>query len=126
MEFDAEAILVPAIVFGSLVLIIWTVQFFAAKKRAEAMLTLRLAIEKGQEISPEAMHAMTSMGRHPKADLRQGIVWLAVAGAFGALAGIVATEHVEAVRPLLGVAVFPLFLGIAFLLLHVFTNKRAV
>ena len=118
-----ESIIVPFIVFTSTVLVVWIFNFFAARKRAEAFATLRLAIEKGQEVTPEAMESLSRLS-HPLADLRRGVVLVALAAGFMALAGIVSTEEEQAVRPLLGVSVFPLFLGLAFLGLHVFTNKK--
>ncbi len=117
-----ENIFVPAVVFGSIVAVVWLFQHFAAKKRIEAYATLRTAIEKGQEITPEAMEAMTRIS-NPTADLRRGVVLIALAFAFATLALIVGSEEEDAIRPLLGIGVFPLFLGLAFLGLHVSTNK---
>lgn len=117
-------IVVPTGFFAAIVAGIWLVNWFALKKRAEAFATLRLAIEKGQPITPEAMEAMSRM-KHPKGDLRAGILCIALALAFGALAAIVGSAEQEAIRPLLGVGVFPLFLGLAFIGLHVFTNDRS-
>ncbi|MDZ4762752.1 MAG: DUF6249 domain-containing protein [Alphaproteobacteria bacterium] len=116
-------IFIPIVFFGSLVLIVWLVLMFSSRKRAEAFQTLRLAIEKGQEITPAAMDAMARLG-HPLADLRRGIVFLALALAVGALAGIVGSEEPDAIRPMLGIAVFPLFLGLAFLGLHIFASDK--
>lgn len=116
-------IVVPTGFFAAVVAGIWLVNWFGQKKRAEAFATLRLAIEKGQEITPEAMAAMARM-KHPKADLRSGIICIALALAFGALAGIIGSEEPDVIRPMLGVGVFPLFLGLAFIGLHIFTNDR--
>ncbi len=117
------AIIVPVSAFAALVLIVWLANHFAAKKRADAYATVRMAIEKGQEVTPEAMESMTRI-THPKADLRRGILLLALTGAFVALAGIVATEDEEAVRALLGISVFPLSIGLAYIGLHFFTNDQ--
>ena len=117
------AIVVPLGAFIAIVTVVWVFQHFAAKKRAEAYATVRLAIEKGQEVTPEAMEALTSIA-HPLADLRRGVLLLALTFAFVALAGIVSTEDEEAVRPLLGIAVFPLSLGLAYIGLHIFTNDK--
>lgn len=119
---DGE-LFIPITFFAMIVGIVWLVSHFGLKRRAEAFQTLRLAIEKGQVVPPEAMESMTRMVS-PVADLRRGIVFLALAGAFAATAGIVGTEEPEAIRPLLGVAVFPLFIGLAFLGLHVFANEN--
>lgn len=117
-------IFVPFTVFGALVAIVWVMQYFAARKRADAYATVRAAIEKGQEVTPEAMEQMTRIA-HPLADLRRGVLLLAITVAFVALAGIVSTEEEDAVRPLLGIAVFPLSLGLAYIGLHVFARDKS-
>jgi hypothetical protein len=117
-------IVVPTGFFLSIVGGIWLVNWFGLKKRAEAFATLRLAIEKGQPITPEAMEAMSRL-KHPKGDLRAGILCISLALAFGALAGIIGSDEPDAIRPMLGAGVFPLFLGLAFIGLHVFTNDRS-
>jgi preprotein translocase subunit YajC len=114
-------IVVPVAVFATIVLVVWLIVNSVQKKRAEAFQTLRLAIEKGQEISPEAMAAIARMDS-PNRDMRLGIIFIAIALAFGAVAAIVGSESEEAVRPLLGIGVFPLFLGLAFIGLHFFAN----
>lgn len=123
-----EGILVPISLFAMVVLIIWLFQHFGARKRQEAFKTLRLAIEKGQEITPAAMEAMARMS-HPLADLRRGIVFVAIAAAFAAFGAIIGwgvqDEDIGGiVRGLCAVAVFPLFVGLAFLGLHFFASDR--
>jgi len=115
-------ILIPIAFFAMIVLIVWMALHFTSKRRAESFQTLRLAIEKGQVISPEAMQAMART-MSPLADLRRGILFIAIALAFGTFAGIIGSEEQEALKPMLGVAVFPLFLGLAFIGLHVFANE---
>jgi ACR3 family arsenite efflux pump ArsB len=119
---DVE-ILVPIGFFAMVVLIIWLFQMYASRKRSEAFQTLRVAIEKGQQVTPEAMEALTRLAP-PNADLRRGILFVALAAAFGAMAFIFREFAEEATRSLLGVAVFPLFLGLAFIGLHVFANPK--
>jgi hypothetical protein len=117
-------ILVPLGFFLMVVLIVWATQHFAAKKRVEALQTLRAAIEKGQPISEDLLESMTRASSNPYGDLRRGIISLAIAGGFGALAFLVGRHEAEAVTPLLGIGSFPLFLGLAFILLHVFTGGQ--
>lgn len=119
---DVE-IFIPLTFFAMIVAVVWLSLHFGLKKRIEIFQTLRFALEKGQPIPPETLEAMTRMGS-PLADLRRGIIFLAIAGAFAGVAGIVASGEPDAVRPLLGVGVFPLFLGLAFLGLHFFANDK--
>ncbi len=107
-------------------------QHFAQRKRADAMKTLRLAIEKGQPLTPEALDAMARISS-PIADLRRGIVFVAIAAGFASFAAIIGTGPMadamadagrgEVTRGLLGIATFPLFIGLAFLGLHFFANE---
>lgn len=112
--------------FAMIVLLAWLLQHFALKKRIEAFQTLRLAIEKGQPLTPETLESMARISS-PIADLRRGIVFVAIAAGFATFATIIgwnATgEFREVVRGLYGVATFPLFIGLAFLGLHFFANE---
>ncbi|HOZ26745.1 MAG TPA: DUF6249 domain-containing protein [Hyphomonadaceae bacterium] len=119
-------ILIPIAFFGAIVLIIWMVQHFAARKRSEAFQTLRFAIEKGQPLTPDALDSMARISS-PIADLRRGIVFVAIAAGFASFATIMGTsgdrDAYDVMRALYGVATFPLFIGLAFLGLHFFANE---
>ncbi len=121
-------ILIPIAAFAMIVAIIWLFQHFAFRKRSEAFQTLRLAIEKGQPLTPDALDAMARISS-PIADLRRGIVFIAIAAGFAAFAAVIGAGpgwddgRVEVMRGLFGVATFPLFIGLAFLGLHFFANE---
>ena len=121
-------IFIPITFFTMIILIVWLVQHFNQKKRAEAFQTLRLAIEKGQPLTPEALESMARVSS-PIADLRRGIVFVAIAAgfaAFGTIIGSGTNLHEggpEVMRGLYGVAMFPLFIGLSFLGLHFFANE---
>jgi hypothetical protein len=121
-------IFIPLTFFAMVVLIVWLVQHFGAKKRAEAFQTLRLAIEKGQPLTPEALESMARV-TSPIADLRRGIVFISIAAGFATFATIIGSGTgiheggAEVARGLYGVATFPLFIGLAFLGLHFFANE---
>jgi hypothetical protein len=122
---DAEVV-VPIFLFLSPVLAIWLFQHFSLKKRVEAFKTIQLAIEKGQPLTPEVLESMARL-TSPIADLRRGIVFVAIAAGFAAFSTIIgwnATgEFRDVVKGLYGVAMFPLFIGLAFLGLHIFANE---
>jgi hypothetical protein len=121
-----EEVFIPITMFAMIVGIVWLFQHFAAKKRMEAFKTLQVAIEKGQPLTPETLQSMARL-RSPYADLRWGIIFLSIAAGFASFATIVTFGHSgdaeDVRRGLYGVATFPLFLGIAFLGLHFFTNE---
>lgn len=116
-------IVVPVAVFGTILAIVWAALHYSAKKRIEAYATVRVAIEKGQQVTPEAMEAMTRLA-HPLADLRRGIILIAVTFAIVGFAMVIGTEEEEALRPLLAIAIFPLTVGLAYIGLHYFANDK--
>src|SRR5690349_14089593 len=122
-----EDIFIPVVIFGVIALIVWMSLFFATKRRLEAFKTLQLAIEKGQPLTPEALASMARL-RGPYADLRWGIVFLAIAAGFATFGIAMPVDdptEINGVRQaFLGIASFPAFLGIAFLGLHFFANEN--
>ncbi len=95
--------------------------WFRYKTRQQMQETIRIAMDKGQELSPELIDRLG----HPKApkdkDLRLGVIWIAVAIGFAMLSFGIPEE--EATGPILGVAAFPGAIGIAYLILHKFARK---
>jgi hypothetical protein len=109
------AVISPAILLG---LFFW----FRLKARRDMQETIRTALDKGQELSP----ALIDRLGHPKApkdkDFRLGVIWCAVGLGF-ALLGMAIPED-DATGPMLGVAAFPLMIGIAYLILNKFAKRE--
>ena len=95
--------------------------WFRYKSRMQMQDTIRHAMDKGQELSPELIDRLG----HPKApkdkDLRLGVIWLAIAIGFAMLAFGIPEE--EATGVILSVAAFPAAIGIAYLILHKFARR---
>lgn len=119
-----EEIVVPAIIFGSIVGIVWLISYFNSRKRLTIHETLRHAIDKGQELSPDLLEKMSLVTDPVRADLRRGVLFLAFGAAFAVLAAIIGAEEAEALNPMLGVATFPIFLGIAYIGLWAFGRGK--
>jgi len=102
------------IVFG---LIVW----FRYRARSEVQSTIRAALDKGHELSPELIDRLG----HPKPakdkDMRLGIIWLSLAIAL-VLIGFAVPEP-EALRGTLAGAAFPFCIGVAYMILHKFSDK---
>jgi hypothetical protein len=85
-------------------------------------LTFRAALDKGQELTPEVIDRLG----HPKPakdkDLRLGVIWIAVALGLSAF-GFGIPDDDEVARIFLGIASFPLMIGIAYLILHKVTDR---
>ena len=120
-----EEVLVPLVVFSAPAVIVWIVSYFNARKRLTIHETLRHAIDKGQALSPDLMDRMSMVTDPVRADLRRGVLFLAFGAAFGVLSALIGYEEAEALTPMLGVATFPIFLGIAYIGLWAFGRGKS-
>lgn len=117
-----EDVVIPIFIFASIVGIIWLFSHYNYKKRLTAHETLRLAVEKGQEVSPELVERMSYLNDPAKSDLRRGILLIAFGAAFICLGLLIPHDEPEALRGMLGVSSFPIILGIAYLGLWRFSH----
>jgi hypothetical protein len=121
-------ILIPLAFFAMIAALVIAPRYFKSIERQRMAETLRVAIEKGQPLPTEVIEAMSSNVRSPglppspQRDLRTGIIWLGVGLGFAALGAAVSFEEADALYPMLGVAAFPIFIGLAFIALG-FLNK---
>ncbi len=113
--------MIPIVMFVGITIVFVALFWFRYKARSEMQSTFRSALDKGQELSPEIIDRLG----HPKApkdkDLRNGIIWLSLAIAL-VLIGFAVPEP-DALRGLLAGAAFPFCIGVAYLILHKFTDK---
>jgi hypothetical protein len=113
---EVNEVWIPVVMFIglSVVLSLWV--WFRFKGKREMQVTLRSAIEKGQDLSPELIENLINPPVSPQRDLRRGVIGVVIAiGLFGVILG-----EEDAIRPLLGIAMFPFSIGVAFLLMHHF------
>ena len=120
-----EGIIIPISLFGMIIGIVWLVSFFNSRKRIVVHETLRLAIEKGQELSPEMMERMSLLNDPVRADLRRGVLFLAFGAAFGFMGWMIGLEDNDVIYPMIGVAAFPIFIGLAYFGLWFFSRGRS-
>ena len=113
--------MIPIVMFIGVTIVFVAGFWFRYKARTEMQSTFRAALDKGQELSPEIIDRLG----HPKAakdkDLRIGIIWLSLAVGL-VLIGFAVPEP-DALRGLLAGAAFPFSIGVAYLILHKFTDK---
>lgn len=114
--------LIPIVMFVGLTVVFCTLFWFRYRARREMQETLRVALEKGHELTPEIIDRLG----HPKAskdkDLRLGVIWLSLAVGL-VLIGF-AVPDADALRGLLAGAALPFAIGIAYLVLHRFTDRH--
>jgi len=91
------------------------------KSRRDMQDTIRVALDKGQDLSPELIDRLGHPKEPKDKDLRLAVIWLAIAIGL-ALIGV-AVGEAEAIRGTLAGAAFPLMIGIAYLVMHKFTNR---
>lgn len=114
--------LIPIVMFVGLTVVFCTLFWFRYRARREMQETFRIALEKGHELTPEIIDRLG----HPRAskdkDLRLGVIWLALAVGLVLIGFAVPDE--DALRGLLAGAAFPFAIGIAYLILHRFTDRH--
>ena len=112
---------VPISMFLGLTVVISIFFWFRYRARSEMQQTFRMALEKGQELTPEVIDRLG----HPKPsrdkDLRLGVIWLALAGGLVLIGFAVPDE--DALRGLLAGAALPFAIGLAYMILHRFTDR---
>ncbi len=119
-----EDILVPFFIFASLALILIAAFFFSYRKRRIVYEAIKVAIEKTGSVDAALVEAIIRDKIGPNADLRKGIILIAVAAAFVVLG--LSIEEQDVIGPMLGVASFPGFIGFAYIAFHFFAPREPV
>ena len=118
-----EDVFVPFVVFAALASIVISAFYFSYKKRIVVYDAIKVAIEKTGSVDPALVEAIIRDNVGPYADLRKGIILIAVAAALVVLGLCVPDD--EAIRPMLGVASFPGLVGLAYVGFHFFAPREA-
>jgi hypothetical protein len=119
-------ILVPISFFFFLAAIILVPRYFKSQERQQMQQTIRSAIERGQQLPPEMIDAMTRDVRTPPSpgrDLRAAIVWLAIAIGLAGF-GWAIQYYSDWDTPFLAIAALPAAIGVAFLLLAIVNRSK--
>ena len=130
---ELTPILIVLIIFSAITAIIFGPSYLKSREKREIQTTVRHAIDKGQELPPELIEAMTRdvASKLPSRtrDIRRGIIWLAVGiglAAFGFLSDM-GWDHHEMENfgsGMLGVAAIPVTIGLAFIVLSFFNPNK--
>jgi hypothetical protein len=124
-------ILIPLGFFAMIVALVIVPRYFKSIERQRMAETLKVAIEKGQPLPTEIIDAMSSNVRtpglppSPQRDLRTGIIWLGVGVGLAAMGAAISFEEADALYPVLGVAAFPIFIGLAFVALALLNKTKS-
>lgn len=116
-----EIELIPITMFVVIGLIAIVFFYFRFRARRELQHTLRAAIDKGMELTPEVLDRLGDPKPSGNADMRRGVIAIAIGvacAAFGLLVG-----DADAIGPFLGIGAFPFLVGIAYLGLWNFRER---
>jgi len=114
---------VPITMFLGLTVVICIFFWFRYRARSEMQQTFRLALEKGQELTPDVIDRLGHPKESPQKDLRLGAIWLALAIGLTLCGIAVPDDSGDALRGILAGAAFPFAIGVAYLLLYKFTDR---
>jgi len=117
-----EGIIIPVAMFisVSVVMIVWL--YLKHRSRVEMQQTFRLALEKGNELSPEFIKQLGEPEPDKDRDMRRGLIWLSLAVGL-VLIGFAVPEP-EALRGLLAGAALPFCIGCAYMFMYLYGNKK--
>lgn len=115
--------LIPIVMFVSLAAVLIALFWFRWRARDGMQQTIRMALDKGHELTPEIIDRLG----HPKAgkykDLRLGIIWLAIAFGLALMALAVGSFASEALHGTLASAALPFAIGVGYLVIYFLTGK---
>ena len=131
---DMTPILIVAIVFSAFTAIIFGPSYLKSREKREMQQTVRHAIDKGQQLPPDLIDAMTKdvASKLPSRtrDLRRGVIWLAVGIGIAAFSFLTdmgwdrGDDWHEIGSGLLGFAAIPVTVGLAFIVLSFFNPNK--
>jgi hypothetical protein len=118
---DVPGELIPIVMFAAIALILGLYLYFRHRGRESVQETIRQAIEKGHELTPEVLDRLGEPRKAGSRDMRRGIIGLAIGIAIAAFGVLLGEE--DAVRPMLAISAFPFVVGIAYLGLWQFSKR---
>ena len=119
--------MIPIFFFAMIAAIVIVPRYFKSVERQKMAETLKAAIERGQPLPAEVVDAISSGVKtppSPQRDLRTGIVWLGVGVGLAAMGWAIGFEDPDATFPMLGIACFPVFIGLAYIAMFVVSRGR--
>ncbi|MDX1481524.1 MAG: DUF6249 domain-containing protein [Woeseiaceae bacterium] len=117
--------LIPVTMFLVLGAVFALFFWFRYRMRNDMQQTIRTAIEKGQELSPEIIDRLGSRKPHPDSDLRKAVIWIGGAAGLAVFGIAMGVYEADVRQVMLGVAAFPFFIGLAYAVLWRFGSRDA-
>jgi hypothetical protein len=115
-------IFIPITLFVAVTVVVVFAAWYRHRTQAGLQETVRTALDKGFELTPEMIESIGQPKPRPDSDLRRALVSLAIGLGFMAFGYILDEE--DAVRPLMAIGAFPILIGLAYLLMWRFDEAR--
>ena len=116
-------IVVPTVMFLGVTIVLCVFFWLRFRNRVEVQQTLRLALDKGQELTPEVIDRLGYPNPPKNKELRLAMIWLALAGGLALCGLAVPDPSGHALQGCLAGAAFPFALGVAYLLIWRFAGR---
>ena len=115
--------MIPIVMFLSIAVVVGLMLWFRHRNRADMQQTIRLALDKGQELSPELIDRLGHARAGAKQDLRLALIWLALAAGLALCGWAVPDPTGYTLRGCLAGAAFPLAIGVAYLIMYRYAGR---
>jgi hypothetical protein len=116
--------IIPIVMFISVAVVFVFWFYFRNKSRMEMQYTIRLALEKGTELTPELIRQIGEPEPPRDKDLRRGLVWLAIAFGLAIMSFAIGSQEPEAFSGIIAGAALPFTIGCAYLIMHRFGSRK--
>jgi hypothetical protein len=117
--------LIPISMFIGLTVVLCLFFWFRYRMRNDMQATIRTAIDKGQELSPEIIDRLGTPKPPKDRDMRLSLLWLAFALGMVVFGFMLPDDDNEVQQVFMGIAAFPFFIGLAYLLMWRFGGDRS-
>lgn len=116
-------ILVPITLFIAMTVIFCLFFWFRYRARVDLQQTLRAAIEKGHDLTPELIASLGGSAQRSKhRDLRLAVIWIAIAAGLTLFGAGMSSIEEEVFSVMLAISAFPLMIGLAYVILWRFSG----
>ncbi len=116
--------LIPIALFAAIALIFFIVLYFRQRSRADMQQTIRLALERGTDLTPELISRLGAPAEPSRnKDLRLGLIWLALAVGLALCGLAVPDPSGNALQGCLAGAAFPFAIGVAYMIMWRYGTK---
>ena len=119
---ETGEVFIPIVMFISMAVVIIVWLYLKHRSRVETQQTFRLALDKGNELSPEFVKQLGEPEQDKDRDMRRGLIWLSLA--LGLVLIGFAVPQPEALRGLLAGAALPFCIGCAYMIMYRFGAKK--